>query len=45
MVEILSFKSQEDGATCAQIAKTTKISFGDHNINVPSWPSNSPDLN
>jgi transposase len=26
-------------------AKTTKKRFGEHNINVLSWPSNSPDLN
>lgn len=35
---------QQDGAAC-HTAKTTKKWFGDHNLNVLSWPSNSPDLN
>lgn len=35
---------QQDGAAC-HTAKTTKKWFGDHNVNVLSWPSNSPDLN
>jgi hypothetical protein len=38
------FIFQQDGAAC-HTAKTTKKWFGEHNINVLSWPSNSPDLN
>jgi transposase len=38
------FIFQQDGAAC-HTAKTTKKWFGEHNVNVLSWPSNSPDLN
>lgn len=39
-----NFVFQQDGASC-HTAKTTKGWFGEHNISVLSWPSNSPDLN
>lgn len=35
---------QQDSAAC-HTTKTTKKWFGDHNVSVLSWPSNSPDLN
>lgn len=35
---------QQDGASC-HTAKSTKKWFGDHDVNVLSWPSSSPDLN
>lgn len=35
---------QQDGAS-SHTARTTKAWFGTNNINVLSWPANSPDLN
>lgn len=40
----MNFIFQQDGAAC-HTAKTTKKWFGDNNIKVLSWPSNSLDLN
>lgn len=40
----MNFIFQQDGAAC-HTAKTTKKWFGDNNIKVLSWPSNSSDLN
>lgn len=40
----MNFIFQQDGAAC-HTAKTTKKWFGENDILLLSWPSNSPDLN